>query len=78
VIWINAYFLTDPQNIIFDDRELVEVLSEIESILDTTQLDDVLITADMNWDMTHQSGFALSVEGSWIVSGCSVCGNITQ
>ena len=52
LIWMNAYFPTDPGTAVFDDRELQEVLSEIENILDSAQFDDVLITGDLNWDMT--------------------------
>ena len=51
LLWINAYFLTDPGTRIFDDNELMEVLNAIENILDTAQFDDVLLAADMNWDM---------------------------
>ena len=61
LLWINAYFPTDPGTITFDDRELMEVLNAIEGILDTAQFDDVLLAADMNWDLTRQTGFALSV-----------------
>merc|ERR1711867_400016 len=39
----------------------MEVLNAIESLLNTAQFDDVLLAADMNWDMTRQTGFALSV-----------------
>ena len=61
LLWINAYFPTDPGTITFDDRELMEVLNAIEGILDTAQFDDVLLAADMNWDLSRQTGFALSV-----------------
>ena len=61
LLWINAYFPTDPGTRIFDDHELMEVLNAIENILDTAQFDDVMLSADMNWDMSRQMGFALSV-----------------
>ena len=35
LLWINAYFPTDPGTRIFDDHELMEVLNAIESILNT-------------------------------------------
>ena len=37
------------------------VLNTIEAVMDTTQFDDVLISADMNWDMSRQTGFAVTV-----------------
>ena len=61
ILWINAYFPTDPKTVVFKDDELLEVLNELERIMDTTQFDDVMMAADMNWDMSRQSGFALTV-----------------
>ena len=58
---INAYLPTDPQTPDFDENELLAVLADIEKVLDNTEYDDVLISGDMNWDMSRQSGFALTV-----------------
>ena len=58
LLWINAYLPTDPQTVIFDDSELIEVLSEIESIMDSTDFDDVLWNGDLNWHMARNSGFS--------------------
>ena len=61
LLWINSYLLTDPNTVNFDERELLEVLTEIEHILDTAQYDDVLWTGDLNWQMSRQSGFSMTV-----------------
>ena len=61
LLWINAYFPTDPRTVIFNDTELLKVLSEIVRIMDTNQFDDIMISGDLNWDMSRQSGFALTV-----------------
>ena len=61
LLWINAYFPCDPQTEEFDDIELISVLNEIERILDTAQFDDVLVCADMNWDMSRTGGFSVTV-----------------
>ena len=61
LLWINSYLPTDPNTVNFDERELLEVLTEIEHILDTAQYDDVLWTGDLNWQMSRQSGFSMTV-----------------
>ena len=61
LLWINSYFLCDPHTIEFDDRELVAVLTELERIMDTAHYDDVLMCADMNWDMSRHTGHAVTV-----------------
>ena len=63
LLWINAYLPTDPHTspIVFDDTALLAVLNDIEAVMDNTQFDDVLISADMNWDMSRQTGFAVTV-----------------
>ena len=48
LLWINCYFPTDPQTIQFDNVDLSEVLSEIESVMDTTEFDDVILAGDFN------------------------------
>ena len=61
LLWMNAYLPCDPHTVDFDDQELNEVLNEIERILDTASYDDGLICADMNWDMSRTTGFAMTV-----------------
>ena len=61
LLWINAYLPTDPQTIIFDDKELAEVLSEIESIIRSTQYNYLILNGDLNYDKTRQTGFVENV-----------------
>ena len=46
----------------YNGEELLKVLNDIETVLETTQFDDVLIAGDMNWHMSRQSGFALAIQ----------------
>ena len=46
------------KTVIFDDNELFDVLTEIESIMDNTEFDDVLWNGDLNWHMARNSGFS--------------------
>ena len=61
LLWINSYLPNDPLTVEFDEEELLEVLTEIEQILDNTQFDDVLWCGDLNWEMTRQTGFSVTV-----------------
>ena len=58
LLWINAYLPTDPQNGEFDSNELLEVLAEVESIMDSEVFDDVLWQGDLNWDISRNSEFS--------------------
>ena len=57
LLWINAYFPTDPQTVDFDDTEVLEVLTEIEMIMDKTDFDDVILNGDLNWDIDRKTTF---------------------
>ena len=57
LLWINAYFPTDPQTTDFDDTEVLEVLTEIEMIMDKTEFDDVILNGDLNWDIDRKTTF---------------------
>ena len=59
LLWINTYLPTDPHTADFDEGELLQVLSEIESIMDKTIFHDVVLNGDLNWDMIRKSGFSL-------------------
>ena len=61
LLWLNAYFPNDPLTIHFDETPLIAVLTEIESILDTSEFDDVLLCGDLNWEMSRQSGFSVTI-----------------
>ena len=62
LLWINTYLPNDPLTIIFDDQELTNVLSEIESILDKSDFDDIIWQGDLNWEMTRLSGFSSRIK----------------
>ena len=62
LLWINSYFPTDSQNVVFDETELSEVLAEVEKIMDTTVYDDILWQGDLNWDMSRNSGFSVMLK----------------
>ena len=62
LLWINSYFPTDPQNAAFDDGELLEVLAEVEKIMDNNAYDDILWQGDLNWDMSRDSYFSLTMK----------------
>ena len=46
LLWINSYLPNDPLTLLFDDQELNCVLTEIESILDSNDFDDVIWQGD--------------------------------
>ena len=61
LLWVNSYLPNDPLTVDFDESELLEVLNEIERILDNSEYDDVLWCGDINWEMSRQTGFSLTV-----------------
>jgi hypothetical protein len=61
LLWINSYLPDDPGTINYDDFELMEILTEVENIMDTSDFDDVCWLGDLNWDMERQSGFSASM-----------------
>jgi exonuclease III len=61
LLWINAYFPTDPRTINYDDTDLLQVQTEIENILENSDCDDVILGGDFNYDKTRPSGFAASM-----------------
>ena len=62
ILWINTYFPTDPQTIVFDDSELVEVLGELTRIIETTDYDDIVWNGDLNWHPSRNTGFSKEVK----------------
>lgn len=62
VQWINSYLPTDPGTVSYDDTELDEVLSEIESILTNEIFDDLIWGSDLNWQKGRNTGFAERME----------------
>ena len=61
VMWINCYLPTDPRTIQYNDAELLVVLAEIESILDSSSFDDCVLGGDLNLDRRRDSGFVATV-----------------
>ena len=62
LLWINCYMPTDPQTIQYNDKELLNVLTEIENMMDIEDYDDVACMGDFNWDKTRNSGFAATMD----------------
>ena len=62
LLWINAYFPTDPQTVNFDQTELLQVQTEIESILDSSNYDEVLLGGDFNYDKRRLTSFTISMD----------------
>ena len=56
ILWINSYLPNDPLTMMFDDRELLEVLNEVERILDTADYDDCIWQGDLK--MKRDTGFS--------------------
>ena len=40
IIWFNCYMPTDPQTILYDETDLLPILTEMENILDNNLFDD--------------------------------------
>ena len=62
LLYLNAYMPCDPGTREYNDQELTEVLSEIQTIMNTADYDDVIFSADMNWHKGRNTGFADMVE----------------
>ena len=62
ILWLNTYFPVDPGGEQFDEQELLDVLREIESIMDSTEFDDVVWNGDLNYNKSRNSGFARTVD----------------
>ena len=64
LLWINTYFPTDPQRMAnYDDTELLEVLGQVETIINSVAYNDVLWTGDINWDMRRNTEFSRIMHG---------------
>ena len=58
ILWINTYFPSDPQTVLFDDSELLEVLCELTKLVETTDYSDIVRNGDLNWDPSWNTGFS--------------------
>ena len=59
LLWINAYFPTDPLTINFDETELLQTIRDIEKVMDEAEYDDVMLGGDLNWDNRRNTGFSV-------------------
>ena len=57
LLWINAYFPTDPRTIQYDETDLLQVQTEIVDLIDNNSFDDVILGGDFNYDKTRATGF---------------------
>ena len=62
LLWINTYMPVDPQTILYDKEDLINVLQEVEKVMDTADYDDVVWAGDFNWDRIRNTGFAQILE----------------
>ena len=65
ILWMNAYFPTDPQVINYDETELQQILTEVENIMDSVDFDEVIFGADFNWDKSRKTGFVSCID-RWV------------
>ena len=61
ILWLNAYFPTDPRVQNYNEPELFEVLNEIEKLLENCEYDDCCIGGDLNTDVRRDTGFVRAV-----------------
>ena len=64
VLWINTYLPCDPQLQDYDATELIQTLSEIESIVTTEGDCEVVISGDLNYDLSRNNLFTRTVAAS--------------
>ena len=62
ILWLNTYFPTDPGGENFAEQELLDILGEIETIMDSNDFDDVVWNGDLNFDKSRNSGFTRTVD----------------
>ena len=58
LLWLNAYFPTDPQTQIFDEYEVTELLNAIDNIISNTSFHDILFGGDINHDESRNTRFS--------------------
>ena len=61
ILWLNAYFPTDPRVQNYNEPELFEVLNEIEKLLENCEYDDCCLGGDLNTDVRRDTGFVRAV-----------------
>ena len=58
LLWVNIYLPTDPRTENWDDTELQLYLSEMKSIIDASNTHLILVSGDLNWEMTRNTKFS--------------------
>ena len=61
LLWLNTYFPTDPGGELFEEEELLGLLTDIENVIDSADFDDILWNGDLNYDPSRTSGFVRKV-----------------
>ena len=61
ILWLNAYFPTDPRVQNYDNSELLQVLNEIEKVMENCDYDDCCLGGDLNTDVRRDNGFIRAV-----------------
>ena len=61
VLVLNAYFPCDPQNVTFDDTELIELLVEIQLIIERSQCLHVVLAGDLNCHFERHNKFTNTI-----------------
>ena len=59
---VNCYFPCDPQNDRFDDSELIEILSQINTIRESADCSSILLAGDLNCDFGRNNRFIETVQ----------------
>ena len=61
ILWLNAYFPTDPRVQNYDDSELLQVLNEIEKVMENCDYDDCCLGGDLKIYVRRDNGFVRAV-----------------
>ena len=62
VLVVNSYFPCDPRTENFDDSELVTLLSELRSVIQSSNCNNVLLAGDLNCHFERQTRFTTLIE----------------
>ena len=58
LLWINVYLPTDPQTVVFDDSELLDVFHELSNIMEVSEYTNIVVNGDLDWDPSRGTGFS--------------------
>jgi hypothetical protein len=62
VLVLNSYFPCDPRTENVDDTELVNLLADIQSTIEQSECNNVLIAADLNCHFDRYTRFTIAVK----------------